>query len=96
MADVVSIDVPRVRAAAHAMRGSAEPLDGAMRAVSGCEFGASGPAREHVVGYLRLARAIGAWGSASEAVGRVLAATADAYDGQDAATADDVVTPGGR
>lgn len=90
MADVVSIDVPRVRAATAVLRGGAGLLDEAARTVAGCEFGA---VRD---GYLRLARAIGAWGSASEAVGRVLAATADAYDGQDAATADHVVTPGGR
>lgn len=101
MADVVSIDGARVRAAARALQADAGPLWEAARAVSGCGSGsvvAGTAARERAIreGYLRLARAIGAWAIASDVTGRVLAATADAYDRQDALTAGNVVVLGGR
>ncbi|QCQ92145.1 N-acyl-D-amino-acid deacylase [Rhodococcus sp. SGAir0479] len=100
MGDVVSIDVARVRAAARAMRASSEALGGPPRAIAGCGFGASGPnpARAQAVreGYLRLARAIGVWSSASDVTARALAETADAYERQDVVTGGNVVALGGR
>lgn len=101
MADVVSIDVARVRAAARALQADAVPLGEAARTVTGCGFApavADSAARERAIreGYLRLARAIGAWALASDVTGRALAATADAYDRQDAVTAGNVVVLGGR
>ncbi|WP_137725417.1 N-acyl-D-amino-acid deacylase [Prescottella subtropica] len=103
MTDQVTIDVPRVRAAGHALRGSVELLDASARAVASCGFavtpsGAVDPAREHAIrdGYLRLARAIGGWAAASDTTGRALAATADTYRQQDVAAAGTVVALGGR
>ncbi|MCL2535031.1 MAG: N-acyl-D-amino-acid deacylase [Nocardiaceae bacterium] len=102
MADVVSIDVVRVRAAARALQADADVLGEAAGAVAGCEFGRiagtadTAPERAIREGYLRLARAIGAWATASDVAGRALAATADAYAGQDTATADNIVFLGGR
>ncbi|RVW05119.1 N-acyl-D-amino-acid deacylase [Rhodococcus xishaensis] len=97
MAEVVSINVARVRAAAGALSASVEPLDRAAATVGGCEFGAppSGgvdPAHEQGIreGYLRLALAIGAWVSASDATGRALGDTADAYARQDSAAMSEV------
>ncbi|MDH6279194.1 hypothetical protein M2284_002137 [Rhodococcus sp. LBL1] len=100
MADVVSIDVARVRAAARALQAEAVPLEESAHAVSARAFGPVGAgtaARERAIreGYLRLARAIGAWAVASDATGRALAATADAYARQDAVTAGNVVVLGG-
>jgi len=101
MADVVSIDVARVRATARALQADAASLAEAGRAVTGGGLApavAGTAARERAIreGYLRLARAIGAWATASDTTGRALAATADAYDDQDAVTAGNVVVLGGR
>ncbi|WP_430333725.1 N-acyl-D-amino-acid deacylase [Rhodococcus sp. ACT016] len=100
MGDVVSIDVARVRAAARGLRASGEALDGTVRTIAGCGFGATGAdgARQRAIreGYLRLARAIGAWSYASDVTARVLAQTADVHERQDAVTAGNVVALSGR
>lgn len=100
MGDVVSIDVARVRAAARGLRASGEALDGTVRTIARCGFGATGGdgARERAIreGYLRLARAIGVWSYASDVTARVLADTADAHERRDAATAGSIVGLGRR
>ncbi|NKS62171.1 N-acyl-D-amino-acid deacylase [Rhodococcus hoagii] len=91
MADVVSIDVARVRAAARSLQASAEGSSGLVWQVGQCRFGngLGDPGRERAIreGYLRLARAIGAFSTGSSALARGLAETVDAYDARDTANA---------
>jgi len=100
MADVVSIDVAGVRAAARSLQESADGVGGLAWRVGQCQFGngLDDPGRERAIreGYLRLARAIGAFSTGSTAVARGLVETVDAYEVRDAANADDVVSLGTR
>ncbi|RVW04453.1 N-acyl-D-amino-acid deacylase [Rhodococcus spongiicola] len=98
MAEVVSIDVGKARAAVSALGASVEPLDRAAENVTRCEFGAStfavvDPAHEQGIreGYLRLALAIGAWVPASDVAGQECGDTADVYPRQNSAAISDVV-----
>lgn len=98
MTNVVSIDVARVRAAAGTVGATATPLDDAARAITACEVGSIDAARDRAIreGYLRLARAIGVWGYASDRAGRGLAKTADTYERRDAVIATTVARAGRR
>ncbi|QBJ95505.1 N-acyl-D-amino-acid deacylase [Rhodococcus sp. ABRD24] len=90
MADAVVIDLAEVRAAARALRTSADAVGGAARTVSDCGFGPSVAGRDcgaHGAaireGYLRLARALGMWASASAGSAQVLDSTAAGYSRQE-------------
>ena len=98
MADVVEIDVAGIRAAAQSLQASADGSSGLVWQVAQCQFGngLDDPGRERAIreGYLRLARAIGAFATGSADIARGLAETVDAYEDRDTATSGNVVSLG--
>ncbi|PTR31467.1 hypothetical protein C8K36_101498 [Rhodococcus sp. OK519] len=88
MADVVAIDVARVRAAARSLQASTDGSGALVWQVGQCQFGTglADPGRERAIrdGYLRLARAIGVFTTGSASIARGLTDTVDAYERGDA------------